>query len=91
MPNDSWHIVQMPKRSSIYSPAKVEESSDRIVKGKAREVRVKVDGEKNPHAVALGRLGGQKGGVARANSLTAKRRREIAKAAAVARWKTNDS
>lgn len=42
--------------------------------------------EKNPAAVALGRLGGQKGGVARAASLSAKRRKEIARQAAEARW-----
>ena len=43
--------------------------------------------EKNPAAVALGRLGGRKGGVARAIALTAKRRKAIAKKAAKARWK----
>lgn len=41
---------------------------------------------KNPHAVALGRLGGLKGGKARAKKLTAKQRKEIAKKAAKARW-----
>ena len=41
---------------------------------------------KNAAAVALGRLGGKKGGAARAASLTAKRRKEIAKQAAAARW-----
>lgn len=35
--------------------------------------------EKNPAAVALGRLGGLKGGKARAEKLTAKKRKEIAK------------
>ena len=44
-------------------------------------------GKKNPHAVALGRLGGKKGGPARARALSAKRRKEIAKKAAKARWK----
>lgn len=44
-----------------------------------------VDG-KNAAAVALGRKGGLKGGKARAESLTAKRRKEIAKKAAAARW-----
>ena len=43
--------------------------------------------EKNPAAVALGRLGGMKGGKARAESLTKKQRSEIAKLAAAARWK----
>jgi len=41
---------------------------------------------KNPAAVALGRLGGKKGGKARAAKLTPERRREIAKNAAAARW-----
>lgn len=42
--------------------------------------------EPNPHAAALGRLGGLKGGPARAAALSARRRREIARAAARARW-----
>ena len=42
--------------------------------------------EKNPAAVALGRLGGLKGGKARAEGLSAKKRKEIAKKAAQARW-----
>lgn len=44
-----------------------------------------IDG-KNAAAVALGRKGGLVGGKARAKSLSAKRRSEIAKAAAAARW-----
>jgi hypothetical protein len=43
-------------------------------------------GQKNPYAASLGRLGGLKGGRARAASLTAKQRREIAAKAARARW-----
>lgn len=45
------------------------------------------DEGKNPHAVALGRLGGQKGGLARSEKLSPKRRREIARKAAKSRWK----
>jgi hypothetical protein len=41
---------------------------------------------KNPAAVALGRLGGLKGGKARADKLTKEKRRKIAKKAAEARW-----
>lgn len=41
---------------------------------------------KNPAAVALGKLGGLKGGPARAKALTAKKRTEIAKKAAAKRW-----
>ncbi len=41
---------------------------------------------KNPAAVALGRLGGLKGGKARAAALTSARKREIAIKAVRARW-----
>ncbi len=41
---------------------------------------------KNPHAVAMSKLGASKGGKARAESLTAKQRSRIAKKAAKARW-----
>ena len=41
---------------------------------------------KNPHAVALGRLGGLKGGVARAAKLGPRKRSQIAAKAAKARW-----
>jgi len=41
---------------------------------------------KNPAAVALGRLGGLKGGKARAEKLSAKKRSAIAKKAAKTRW-----
>lgn len=41
---------------------------------------------KNPAAVALGKLGGKKGGPARAKKLSPERRQEIARKAARARW-----
>ena len=41
---------------------------------------------RNPHAVALGRLGGRKGGAARAARMLPDRRKEISKLAAAARW-----
>jgi hypothetical protein len=41
---------------------------------------------KNPAAVALGRLGGAKGGAARAAALSPQKRSIIAKKAAKARW-----
>jgi len=41
---------------------------------------------KNPHAVALGRLGAQKGGRARAEKLTPEQRSDIARKAVQARW-----
>lgn len=42
---------------------------------------------KNEAAVALGKLGGKKGGAARAVALTPEQRSEIARLAASARWK----
>lgn len=50
---------------------------------------VDIDEGKNPHAVEIGRLGGLKGGKARAKVLTAERRSEIAKRAAKKRWEKN--
>lgn len=44
---------------------------------------------KNAAAVALGKLGGKKGGAARAAALTPEKRSEIAKKAAAKRWSKN--
>ena len=44
----------------------------------------------NPHAAALGRLGGKKGGPARAAALSPERRSEIARRAARKRWGLDD-
>ena len=45
------------------------------------------DAGKNPAAVALGKLGGAKGGKARAEALSPAKRKAIAKKGAAARWK----
>ncbi|MFN7962701.1 MAG: hypothetical protein U0002_15640 [Thermoanaerobaculia bacterium] len=50
----------------------------------------KPEREKNPSAVALGKLGGLKGGKARAEKMTAEERRESARKAAAARWGAKD-
>jgi hypothetical protein len=77
----------MRKRSSKPRQEDMNETSYRVV----QEAIAKADPEsaangKNPAAVALGHLGGLKGGKARAERLSAKRRAEIAKRAAQARW-----
>lgn len=52
---------------------------------------LKKDGTpKNPAAVALGKLGGAKGGKARAVSLTKQERSQAARVAALARWKGDE-
>ena len=48
---------------------------------------INIMARKNPHAVALGRKGGKKGGPARAAALSPERRKEIARNAVMARWK----
>jgi hypothetical protein len=45
--------------------------------------------KKNPAAVALGRLGGLKGGKARAKKLSPEERSAIAKKAAITRWQVS--
>jgi hypothetical protein len=72
----------MPKRSS--KPPKDENSLAAFIVAKSTD---EAPHEKNPAAVALGRLGGLKGGRARAAKLSSKRRSQIAKDAARARWK----
>jgi len=49
-------------------------------------VSVAMAKKKNPHAVALGRLGGLKGGKARTAKLTPEQRTEFARKAVQARW-----
>lgn len=57
-----------------------------IVIGEDIEPEPKPDG-KNPAAVALGKLGGPKGGKARWEGVPAKKRSELARKAAFTRWK----
>ena len=70
----------MPLDSNQLAAAIVREATTEATPAKPRKPR------KNPAAVALGKLGGKKGGPARALALSAKRKKEIATAAARARW-----
>lgn len=86
------YIQGMPERSSK-GKARPKRPTD-INQLAASVVRAATEGEdladefegKNPAAVMLGRLGGKKGGRARADKLTAEQRSEIARRAAAARW-----
>jgi len=88
----------MPERSSKKQPRDINQLAAAIVDQATREdVPVQPESEavsdqpaKNPHAQALGRLGGLKGGKARATRLTAERRREIARNAAIVRWHSDE-
>jgi hypothetical protein len=75
------------KASRKKRPADFAQRAKMIVDIATGEVEDKPkDDGKNPAAVALGRLGGQKGGRARASSLSADERKRIAQKAARARW-----
>jgi hypothetical protein len=78
----------MPSRSSK-RPRDPSQLAKLIVDIATAEGEVAISTEpstKNAHAVALGRLGGVKGGVARSQRMSASRRSEIARLAAQARW-----
>ena len=75
----------MPKRSSNIKKD-LNKLALSIVDQATGEVPASTDDGKNPAAVALGRLGGLKGGKASAAKLSAKKRSEIAKKAAQKRW-----
>ena len=75
----------MPKRSS--KPQDVNQLAAQILAEALGDVpELTTKGKKNPAAVALGRLGGLKGGKARAANLSKAKRSEIARKAAAARW-----
>lgn len=83
----------MPKRSSNKpGPKDLNQLAKSIVDratGQAKDEQAPPEPDtdgKNPAAVALGKLGGKKGGPARAKSLTADERSKIAREAAKARW-----
>jgi hypothetical protein len=71
MPRDPNQLAKMIV-DMVYGEAEPEPQPERV---------------KNAAAVALGKLGGAKGGKARAAKLSPERRSEIAKKAAAARWK----
>jgi hypothetical protein len=74
----------MPKRSST----DINQLAKSIVDQVTQEAEAQP--EKNPAAVALGRMGGLKGGKARAKKLSSKKRQAIARKAAKARWSRSE-
>ncbi len=83
----------MPKQSSKKQSRKRITDENQFAKAiidfiiEETEAEPKPVKEKDPQAVKRGQLGGSKGGNARATKLSAKKRTEIAKKAAAARWK----
>src|SRR5687767_2270478 len=81
----------MQKRSSKAKPRDINQIAANIVaavtgQGSVPQAVQTSGPEKNPAAVALGRLGGLKGGKARAKALTEAQRSDIARRAAKSRW-----
>jgi hypothetical protein len=75
LPRDGNQLAAEIVRLSIEEP-----STDRVIRFPQRQR------QKNPAAVALGKLGGRKGGKARAEKLSPEHRKAIAQRAAKARW-----
>jgi hypothetical protein len=79
----------MPNRSSKRRSRDINEIAFSIVRQSTGQEPIQGPPEeppKNAAAVELGRLGGLKGGKARAAKLSKRKRQEIAKKAAKARW-----
>jgi hypothetical protein len=87
LPSFLWHDLNMPKRSRTGKPD-VNQMAANLIDAIADELPTEQPDAsgKNPAAVALGRLGGLKGGKARAAKLSKRKLHAIAKKAAVARW-----
>lgn len=82
MPDRSSKSKKRPRDTNLLAKSIVDAATDEDADEQPED-----DG-KNPAAVALGRLGGKKGGKARAAKLSPERRREIAKKAAEKRWES---
>jgi len=76
----------MPKRSSKTKLDVNQIAADILKAATGEPDDLTPKGKKNPAAVALGRLGGLKGGKARARALSSSKRAQIARRAAKARW-----
>jgi hypothetical protein len=79
-------MAKAPKQKRDFmevARAVVEEAIGEQMNG--QPLKIEID-NRNPHAVALGRIGGKKGGKVRAERLTPTQRKGIAEKAAQARW-----
>lgn len=79
----------MPERSNKKRPRDPNQLAYQIMlesTGQVPKAEPPADRQKNPAAVALGRLGGLKGGAARAAALSPRKRSQIAAKAAKSRW-----
>jgi hypothetical protein len=75
-----------PRDPNLLARSVVEDLIGETISGKPLKKLVVPKDTRNPAAVALSQLGASKGGKARAEALSARRRKMIAKKAAEARW-----
>lgn len=85
-----WAAKVVSATTGMIVPADLIEQEKRKIAAEKAAAGERSENPKNPAAVSLGRLGGLKGGKARAKTLSAKHRSEIAKKAAETRWKRRD-
>lgn len=76
----------MTEQKKKKQPTDINILATKIVAEATKEPIIRPIKEKNPAAVELGRRGGLKGGKARAEKLSAKKRKAIAQKAAKTRW-----
>lgn len=76
----------MPKRSSKPHPDENKAAFDAVARLTGQGESADPDTARRAAAALLGSLGGKKGGPARARALSKRRRAEIARKAAAARW-----
>ncbi len=79
-------LKRSSKKRGKQGPEDVNEAAFRVTQEATGEKLPEPERRKNPAAVALGRLGGLKGGKARAKKLTPKQLSDIGRKAAAARW-----
>lgn len=78
----------MPRRPSRkQEPSFVQEDANETASRIVEMIALERQAGKNPFAVALGKLGGSKGGKVRAEKLSPAKRKQIARKAAKARWR----
>lgn len=82
------HSMEKKKIRTNIDPILVvdQATKETITETNSTEQLIEATKEKNAAAVALGRLGGLKGGKARAERLDPEYRKQIAKKAAMTRW-----
>jgi hypothetical protein len=91
MAAQAYHMANMSESKRLSRPRDPNQLAKLIadIATGEQDDRILTEDGRDLAAVMLGRLGGLKGGAARAASLSAERRKEIAERAAQARWSNN--